>query len=198
MTRYQKEFLKLLKGSYDELKKEIPWLISELNVSFEDVAAATYTESSFGADEKLCSGYANPFQMYKGAYIDALDAASRLGIDTTDIQRSIRGYSEVSCRNGVVDMEIHRKHLKGALKAFLLYIWKIIKHYKPPRLPIGDFERAMLVYFLGPKCARALERKPKIKWDEVASSCLGIEVSPSLYVKRLEEGRKLALAFFRE
>ena len=200
MTKYQKAFLKLLKKAYNEIKGDFKELIEELSLSFEDIAAVTYVESSFSADSNLCISNANPFQMYEAAFMDAIAQAKAKRIDYSDVQAAYLAYLKPECTADFkVSIDFHKRHIKGALKMFLLYIWRIFERYKE-RIPnlkeLTLFERVMLVYFLGLRCAKKLEGKSN--WDEAASLCIGSKVSPSLYIKRLREGREKVKEFFRE
>ena len=198
---YQKAFLEMLRRYYEEIKDDFRELIDELSLSFEDIASVTYTESSFGSDPELCLRNANPFQIYRSAYRDAISQARKKRIDYADVQEAYLAYIKPVCDSGRVSLNFHKDNLKGALKMFLLYIWRIWDSYKssvPNIDSLTKFERVMLVYFLGLRCAKVLEGISDSKWDKAASLCVGYRVNPSIYIKRLREGKEKVKEFFRE
>jgi len=201
---YQREFVKILKQAFEEIKPFFSSLLKRMGITFEDIASVAYVESSFGVDTRLLKKInANPFQVYHRAFQDALAEAKELNISTVDAVDAFYAYSNPQCTevegHSRISLDLHRKHLKGILKVFLLYIHRIATNYAD-RIPqisfCNSFEKLMLTYHIGPFCAKLLENTPFERWDEVVSKCLNIRVSPTAYLQRLREGKMKVKAFF--
>ena len=198
---YQKAFLQMLKEYFNEIIKDYRELLNKAHITFSDVAAISYIESSFSRDSKLCTlGNGNPFQIYEGAYLDAVRKSAEKGIDIRDITQSYIAYKTPICKeyNGKlsIDLDFHRNHLKGALKMLLSYLWVLWENYNKrlPKINIPEIEKLLITYFVGIGCTQNIKSIETM--DEDVSECLGKEIYPSLYIERYKEGKALVRDFF--